>query len=60
MIFGAERGSLALIGALVAYTVVVGTLGVVQRSQRLREQRVQEWNNVFRGGGGGESPLTRG
>ena len=60
MIFGAERGSFTLIGALVAYTVVAGALGVVQRSQRLREQRVHDWNNVFRGGGGSAYPLTRG
>lgn len=51
MIFGAERGGLALVGALVAYGVVVGAIGAVQRSTKRREQRVRCWNAVFRGGG---------
>lgn len=50
MIFGSERRGLAVASVLVAYAVVAGAIGVAQRSTRRREQRVQRWNAVFRGG----------
>jgi len=57
MIFGTERAGLTVVGALLAYAVVAGAIGVAQRSTRLREQRVQRWNAVFYGGG--TAPLAR-
>jgi hypothetical protein len=50
MIFGSERHGLAVASALVAYAVVAGVIGVAQRATSRREQRVQRWNAVFRGG----------
>ncbi len=50
MIFGVERSALTVMGALVAYAVVAGAYGLAQRSNRLREERVQRWNAVFGGG----------
>lgn len=51
MISGAGRGGLAFVGAVVAYGVVAGARYAVLRSTRLREERVQRWNALFRGGG---------
>lgn len=57
MIFGTERAGFTVAGALLAYAVVAGVIGVAQRSTRLRDQRVQRWKAVFYGGGA--APLGR-
>lgn len=50
MIFLGERAGLAAAGGLLAYAVVAGAIGVLQRATRRREERVQRWNAVFYGG----------
>lgn len=60
MLFRAQpRESFAVVGALLAYTLVAGALGAVQLSKRRRDERVQRWHGVFRGEGSGPAVAVK-
>jgi len=44
--------SLAVVSALVGYTLVAGAVGAVQLAKRRRAARIARWNNVFLGSNG--------
>jgi hypothetical protein len=50
MLFRAtHRDMLTIVGALGAYTLVVGALGAARVAERRRQARVRRWMGVFRG-----------